>query len=476
MKTPNRDQANAGPPFCARNLTLINGRKDAFGRSPFRFQPSTTAVMLTLVPMLAGCASHQIGPARPFSIDNDVAMVYSLANPSDLSSFASDPVKRNDMVTARMYVADMQYQVYEANLTKEIQDEGLLGTAAVLGLTTSSTLVGAAATKTILSGIATGVAGLDKAYNEKELLSNAMQALQTQMRADRNAQAAQIYARMFTDVGNNVKRPTPIGEYTMAMALSDTETYYQAGTLTSALVGLSKTTARAAENAAAAKAEAGPNARAVMVAQDMASPISRSSPPPGLAPLTKEQVRSSRISNPTSTITTIPHSAETRKTARELFIFDVKAALCVPEKDPSLSPATESAIADYLRAMNQPVPKRIEPYFDPNLQPFLGKAINYVKDCKAQGFETPYEVGAFGVPAGVTDNIKDFQSDNIKELQSKINDKLRANESSTTIKETGSFDTDTRDAIQELRERQKLPPGRQIDRTLDKYLNSVHKK
>ena len=47
----------------------------------------------------------------------------------------------------------------------------MLGTAAVLGLTTSSTLVGAVATKTILSGIATGVAGLDKAYNEKELLS-----------------------------------------------------------------------------------------------------------------------------------------------------------------------------------------------------------------------------------------------------------------------------------------------------------------
>ena len=73
----------------------------------------------------------------------------------------------------------MEYQAYEANLTKEMQDEGLLGTATVLGLTTSSTLVGAAATKTILSGIATGVAGLDKAYNEKELLSNAMQALQT---------------------------------------------------------------------------------------------------------------------------------------------------------------------------------------------------------------------------------------------------------------------------------------------------------
>jgi hypothetical protein len=95
----------------------------------------------------------------------------------------------------------------------------------------------------------------------------------------------------------------------------------------------------------------------------------------------------------------------------------------------------------------------------------LGKAINDVQDCKAQGFETPYEVGAFGVPA-------DERANNIRELQSRINDKLKANDSSTKIKETGSFDTQTRDAIEELRERRKLPPGRQIDLTLDKYLNS----
>ena len=191
---------------------------------PFR-TVNPWAISLVMAPLFAGCASHQIGPNRPVPIETDVAMVSSLAYPQDLATFASNwPDKgaaRNEMLTARMYVSDMEYQVYEANLTKEMQDEGLLGTATVLGLTTSSTLVGAAATKTILSGIATGVAGLDKAYNEKELLSNAMQALQTQMRADRNAQAAQIYARMFT----TDKKPTPISQYTWTMALSDAEAF-----------------------------------------------------------------------------------------------------------------------------------------------------------------------------------------------------------------------------------------------------------
>jgi hypothetical protein len=210
-------------------------------------------------------------------------MVSSLAYPQDLATFASNwPDKgaaRNEMLTARMYVADMEYQVYEANLTKEIQDEGLLGTATILGLTTASTLVAPAPTKTILSGLATGVTGLDKAYNEKELLSNAMQALQTQMRADRKAEAAEIYAKMFRDSGNGIKKPTPISEYTWTMALADAEAYYQAGTISSGLIGLSRTVSNKETNAGLAKADAGPNPSAVAAARETAAPISGGTTP-----------------------------------------------------------------------------------------------------------------------------------------------------------------------------------------------------
>jgi hypothetical protein len=188
----------------------------------------------------------------------------------------------------------------------------------------------------------------------------------------------------------------------------------------------------------------------------------------GPAPLTKEQVRAKRISDLGSPASNPRPIVEQANPARDLFIRRVKTALCVPETDASLSPATELAVKDYMRGMGLGAPKQIEPYFDPTLQPVLGKAINDVQDCRAQGFETPYEVGAFGVPA-------DGRADNIKELQSKINDKLKANESNTTVKETGSFDTQTRDAIEELRQRRKLSPGRQIDLTLDKYLNSPNK-
>jgi hypothetical protein len=275
VRITTQNKIKVGPRGFAPIATSFADRERTSARSPVRLQAAKIlCVVLAAVPALAGCASHQVGPNRPVPIETDIQMVSSLAYPQDLVSFASNwPDKgaaRNEMLTARMYVADMEYQVYEANLTKEMQDEGLLGTAASLGLTTSSTLVSPAVTKTILSALATGVTGLDKAYNEKELLSNAMQALQTQMRADRNAQAAQIYARMFT----TDKKPTPISQYTWTMALSDAEAYYQAGTISSALIGLTRTAARADSNAALARAAAGPNASQVTTAQQMAAPIS----------------------------------------------------------------------------------------------------------------------------------------------------------------------------------------------------------
>jgi hypothetical protein len=226
------------------------------------------------MPLLAGCtiASGQLGPERPITIDddlawlrpqieNDITMFYQ-ARPADRAAL------RNEIITARMYIADIEYHKYEARLTREMQGEGFLATATSLGLTTTASLIPVAQTSRLLSGIATGVTGLDKAYDEKQLLSNTMQALQTQMRADRKAWAAEIQAKM---VRADKTTPTPIAEYTLAMALSDADSYYQAGTIASALIGLSKTVANAESNAAQAKADSGPNAPAVSQARATAN-------------------------------------------------------------------------------------------------------------------------------------------------------------------------------------------------------------
>jgi hypothetical protein len=231
--------------------------------------PAVASVALMTI---TACATHQTGPNRSITIADDVALARELVERNLSSFYGFDATRqgmlRNEILTARMFIVDVEYHDYEARLTKEIQQEGLAATLASLGLTTSATLLSPPGTKTILSGVATAVTGADKAYNEKILLSNTIQALQTQMRADRKEQAAVIYAKMFKADG----MITPIGEYTLSMALSDVGAYYQAGTIASALIGLSRTVATKEVNSDHAKAAAGPNPRAVTGVKVLASP------------------------------------------------------------------------------------------------------------------------------------------------------------------------------------------------------------
>lgn len=84
---------------------------------------------------------------------------------------------------------------------------------------------------------------------------------------------------------------TPIDQYPLAMALSDCERYYQAGTVASALIGLNKTISNAENNADTAKDQAGPNATQVSQAKATASPVSSNGPLGSITPLTKSSQR-----------------------------------------------------------------------------------------------------------------------------------------------------------------------------------------
>jgi hypothetical protein len=238
---------------------------------------------IILLPLIAGCTATQLGPGRPITIEEDVANIRIMAEP-DLSLLQFPTVaERNQIITARMYIADLEYHKYEAKLTRDLQEEGLAATLAVLGLTSVASLITVASTSRILAGTATVVTGADKAFSDKVLLSNTIQALQAQMRADRQTQAAVIISKM----------PTPIAQYTLPMALSDVDKYYQAGTLASALIGLQKTVAIAEQRASTAHDLAGPNGEVVSAIRMIANPPPLTNPmnPP---PLTNPIVRPPR--------------------------------------------------------------------------------------------------------------------------------------------------------------------------------------
>jgi hypothetical protein len=160
-----------------------------------------------------------------------------------------------------MYEIDLAYTKYESQLTHENQNVNFGATALSLGLTTAGSLILAPQTTRVLSGLATGVTGLENAYNEKIILSKAIQNVQTQMRANRNDQAAIIYSSMRC----NLK------DYPIGMGLSDLEAYYRAGTFTAGLINLSKTVAKAETEAKANKDAKSPAASESAKAQLMES-------------------------------------------------------------------------------------------------------------------------------------------------------------------------------------------------------------
>jgi hypothetical protein len=235
----------------------LNQKNKGFIRSLWRI-----SWLSLITPVVSGCWANAIPsvrqPDRLIPLGEELAFV-RLSDPILYNRYLNYPsiATRNDFITARMYAIDVQYTLYESQLTHENQDVNFIATAVNLGLTGTASLIPVAQTSRLLAGIATGVTGLDTAYNEKILLSKAIQNIQTQMRANRNDQAAIILANMKCD-----QQAYPIG-----MALSDLEAYYRAGTFTAGILNLTNTVNKAETDAKANKESQSPAPPAAAVMQ-----------------------------------------------------------------------------------------------------------------------------------------------------------------------------------------------------------------
>ena len=197
--------------------------------------------------------SHLDGPPRNFlSPEETKALQTGVQADFDYYnglSPAAQQTYRNNFITWRMYSIDVAYDQYELAITRSIQDESFATAAANIGLTGVAALIPVAQTKSILAGVASGITGVDSLYSQKILLSQTIQNLEGQMRASRATAAAAIYTKM----------KSSSSAYTLWQAFSDIEDYYAQGTITNALVALSKTVGTAQNNATTQKDLAGPN-------------------------------------------------------------------------------------------------------------------------------------------------------------------------------------------------------------------------
>jgi hypothetical protein len=97
--------------------------------------------------------------------------------------------------------------------------------------------------------------------------------------------------------------------------------------------------------------------------------------------------------------------------------------------------------------------------FDPSAPAIRGElliAAAEVSDCKGAALRTAYEVGAYGVP-------KSNREQRILDMQKRAAKVLKDNKSPLTIRVTGKFDPQTRDALPELRRVLKLPASNKRD-------------
>jgi hypothetical protein len=130
---------------------------------------------------------------------------------------------------------DINFSQFEKKLFQENREASFLTTIATLGLTTAGAMTGTA----VLSAISAGLIGTKAAFDSHVLLDRAILAIHTQMRAQRDVIAARLRSGMRQDVS----------AYPLALAITDIEAYYNAGTLLGAFVGITESAGVKAEKA-----------------------------------------------------------------------------------------------------------------------------------------------------------------------------------------------------------------------------------
>ncbi|MGJ0507847.1 MAG: hypothetical protein ACR652_12140 [Methylocystis sp.] len=195
------------------------------------------------IPFLDGPSPYLVGPNQYMS-DEELKRVVAaddLNRAGVLDEALTSAQSRNQVITAKMFVIDHNYNVYESKLGKENEFANLATSIASLGVSTAGATIPVGQTTKVLAAVATGITGSKAAFDRDVLMTRTIQVVETQMRTDRANVAKLLRSRMSCS----------IDEYPLFMAMSDLDTYRQAGTLEYAMTSLEKLAAKAEADATA---------------------------------------------------------------------------------------------------------------------------------------------------------------------------------------------------------------------------------
>ena len=195
-----------------------------------------TGVLTGFVFFLSGCSPSVDGaPRRAFAISEELAAIRQTYGPSLIAAYRSaDPGQRtairDSVVLGRMYAIDLAYGEFENALTSEGQQVPFTATLASIALSGAGSIVADVATKSLLAAADTGLKGASEAYEKQILIGRTIETLQQTMRANRNRIRAAIISNL----------SLADSRYPLELALGDVENYYNAGTVTGGLIGVSE--------------------------------------------------------------------------------------------------------------------------------------------------------------------------------------------------------------------------------------------
>jgi hypothetical protein len=192
---------------------------------------------LLLSASLFGSGCHTLtsinGPPPAFDIDQDIKELQqqyaSATSIKDYYAQVPETTERRDaFIVGRLTLYNLQYIKFISQFDLEVAQLDSAFDITKLGVDLATTLVPGATTKAILGAVSGGLTGARISLEKNFFEQKTIQALVTEMNAQRKTALVPIVAGLKQNVA----------DYPLASAVVDLDRYYQAGTLTGALQGV----------------------------------------------------------------------------------------------------------------------------------------------------------------------------------------------------------------------------------------------
>ncbi len=205
----------------------------------------SNSVFLGILLCLSGCMTFTGYPTRVADVTDDLQQLKPYFSPDVLKDYkkktdlAERKAYRDEVVNGRIAALDINFNLFQADLYKEGIGLGIATDWAVLALGGATATVGGAATKTALGAVITSLTGAKAAVDKQVYFEQTMPALMAKMSARRK----EVLFRIRTGLQKGTN------EYPLTQALVDLESYYQAGTVPGAILGIAETAGAEGEKA-----------------------------------------------------------------------------------------------------------------------------------------------------------------------------------------------------------------------------------